>query len=229
MATTAGTSARPHSLSPRGIAIAGWTSFVIAGAIFFVLAWNVAAHAPLVDLDARVSAWLHQRATPWLTNLMLVVTHAHSLTGVAVASMVFAWLLARLRAWYWMLSLALAVAGGSLLNVMLKFAYERARPSFDDPFVNLTTFSFPSGHTAAATLFYGVLAAFLVSRTADRHARVAIVLAAALLVVLVALSRVYLGAHYLSDVVAAMCSSTAWLAVCLSGVHALVRRRMSRP
>jgi undecaprenyl-diphosphatase len=46
-------------------------------------------------------------------------------------------------------------------------------------------------------------------------------------VMLVALSRMYLGAHYLSDVAAAACSSTAWLALCLSSVHALVRRRMA--
>jgi uncharacterized membrane protein YdjX (TVP38/TMEM64 family) len=75
-------------------------------------------------------------------------------------------------------------------------------------------------------LFYGVLAAFLVSRTYDWRRRTACVVAAVVAIGLVAFSRMYLGAHYLSDVLAAICSSTAWLALCLSGGHALVRNRL---
>jgi undecaprenyl-diphosphatase len=94
--------------------------------------------------------------------------------------------------------------------------------------VTLNTYSFPSGHTAGATVFYGVLAAYLVSRRREPGLRVAIVAVAILAVVLVAISRMYLGAHYLSDVAAAAASSTAWLAVCLSSIHALVRHRMAK-
>jgi undecaprenyl-diphosphatase len=110
--------------------------------------------------------------------------------------------------------------------VLLKHAYERARPVFDKPVVELATYSFPSGHTAGAVVFYGVLAAFLVSRFYDRRKRSACVIVAIAVVTLVAFSRLYLGAHYLSDVVAAACASTAWLVLCLSAVHHLVRRNM---
>ena len=122
--------------------------------------------------------------------------------------------------------MALAVVGGLALNIMLKHAYERARPHFDDPWVTLSSFSFPSGHTAGATAFYGVLAAFLVSRFYDPRKRIAVIAGAILAVVLVAFSRMYLGAHYLSDVVAAMASTTAWLALCLTTVHAVAKRRL---
>jgi hypothetical protein len=115
-----------------------------------------------------------------------------------------------------------------LLNLLLKQAYERLRPRFDDPLVTLDTYSFPSGHTAAAVAFYGVLAAFLVSRFHDARRRAAIVAVAMGAVALVAFSRLYLGAHYLSDVVAAACSSTAWLVLCLAFGHALVRGRLKR-
>jgi uncharacterized membrane protein YdjX (TVP38/TMEM64 family) len=74
--------------------------------------------------------------------------------------------------------------------------------------------------------FYGVLAAFLVSRFYDTRRRAACVIGAIAAVALVAFSRMYLGAHYLSDVVAAVCSSTAWLVLCLAFGHALVRRRL---
>jgi len=116
------------------------------------------------------------------------------------------------------------VGGAMLLNLALKGAYERARPHFDDPLVTLGTYSFPSGHTTAAVAFYGVMAAFLVSRFYDRRLRAAIVASAIVMIALVAFSRLYLGAHYLSDVLAAVCSSTAWLVLCLSGGHALARK-----
>jgi undecaprenyl-diphosphatase len=217
---------KPHSLAPHALAIAGWIAFAIAWATFFTLAWNVSGRAPLVLLDAEVAAWLHAHQSGALTRAMLVVTHANSTLGILAAALAFAAALWRLGERYWILTLALAVGGGMLLNVVLKHAYERARPHFDDPLVTLGTYSFPSGHTAGATVFYGVLAAFLVSRFFDRGIRAAIVAGAVLAVLLVAFSRMYLGAHYLSDVLAATCSSTAWLVLCLSGVHALVRRRM---
>ena len=221
---------RPHSLSPRALTAAGWIAFAVAGAIFLALAWNVATQAPLVRLDANVSTWLHRHHTPALTSAMFVITHAHSTIGMAVASVAFALVLARMREWYWIATLALAMVGGAVVNLAIKQAYERSRPHFDDPLVSLDSFSFPSGHTAGATLFYGVLGAFLVSRFFDRGVRAAIVAVAILMVALVALSRMYLGAHYLSDVVAAACSSTVWLVLCLSGVHALIKRyKASRP
>jgi undecaprenyl-diphosphatase len=219
---------RPHSLSPRGITVAGWTAFVAAGSAFIALAWNVAGHAPLVSLDADVSDFFSSRRSEPLTEVMLVLTHAHSLGAIALWSLVFGAALARLREWYWLLSLALGVGGAMLVNWMLKVTYQRARPRFDEPLLTLDTFSFPSGHTAATTAFYGVLAAFLVARTWDRRVRACIVALAALAIAAVGFSRIYLGAHYLSDVVAAACSSVAWLALCLSAVHDLVRRRAVR-
>ena len=222
------TEPRPHSLSPLGLAIAGWLAFLVAGATFIALAWNVSAREPIVEIDEMVSRWLAHRRSPGAVSFFLVVTQVHSLAAIAAWSVLFAAVLARLREWYWMLSLALAVAGGMALNWMLKLAYERARPRLDDPLLTLTTFSFPSGHTAAATVFYGVLAAFLVSRVRAPRLRVAIVAVAVGMVALVAFSRVYLGAHYLSDVLAAACSSTVWLVLCLSAGHHLARRAMAR-
>lgn len=217
---------RPHSLSPQGLAIAGWVAFAVAGLAFFVLAWNVSGHTRLVLLDASVTAHFNAARSEALTGVLLGVTYAHSILAMTVASVVFAVILARLREWYWLLTLAVSMGGGMLLNYALKVAYERARPAFDDPLLTLETFSFPSGHTAGATLFYGVLAAFLVSRYWKPQVRAAIVAIAILAVSMVAFSRVFLGAHYLSDVVAAACASIAWLALCLSSVHALVRHRM---
>ena len=218
----------PHSLSPRALAIAGWTAFLVAGILFLAIAWNVSAQSSLLALDARVAEWLHAHGSPALVAALLAVTHLNSTWAIGAWSGAFAVVLGRMREWYWILTLALAVGGAMLLNLLLKHAYERLRPRFEDPLLVLGTYSFPSGHTAAAVAFYGVLAAFLVSRFYDARRRAACVTGAVAAVALVAFSRIYLGAHYLSDVVAAVCSSTAWLVLCLAAGHALVRGKLKR-
>ena len=217
---------QPHSLSPRALALAGWISFIVAGVIFFGLAWNVASRDTIVTIDAAIAEWLHRHGTRPVTMALLAITHANSTVGLSSLTVIFAIVLARMKAWYWMLSLILAVPGGLMLNVALKYAYERARPSFEDPILTLESYSFPSGHTAGATVFYGILAAFLVSRTRKHRWRATWVGAAIVIIALVAFSRIYLGAHYLSDVLAAASSSLAWLVLSLATVRAIVHHRI---
>jgi undecaprenyl-diphosphatase len=146
-------------------------------------------------------------------------------TGVTVAT---ALLVAWMRRWHWLLALALVVPGGALLNELMKIAFQRARPKFDAPILALTSYSFPSGHTMIATLLYGFLAVFVVQVVHGRRWRVAAVLASAGLVALVGLSRIYLGAHYLSDVLAAAAAGVVWLVLCLTAVETLRYRRARR-
>ena len=86
----------------------------------------------------------------------------------------------------------------------------------------------PSGHTVAATLLYGVLACYFTRRAHSWGARAAIIAAACAMVLLVAGSRLYLGAHYLSDVMAGMLEGCAWLAICVTSVATLRRRQAAR-
>ncbi len=216
----------PPSLSPRALAIAGWTAFVLAGLLFLAIAWNLSAPGGLAAMDLRVADWLHAHAGGALATLLIAVTYLNSVLAVCLWSVAFGVVLARLREWYWMLTLGVTVGGMLAINLILKLAYERLRPRFEYPVLELVTYSFPSGHTAGAVAFYGVLAAFLVSRFYDARRRAACVAGAIAMVALVAFSRVYLGAHYLSDVAGAACAATAWLVLCLAGGHALVRGRL---
>ena len=217
----------PPSLSPRALAIAGSVAFVLATGLFLAIAWQISTEgSPLLGFDERASAWMESQGHPAVIAFFLAVTHLNSIVAIGAWSVAFSIVLARLREWYWLLTLALSVGGAMLLNLVLKIAFERLRPRFDNPLLEHDTYSFPSGHTAAAVAFYGVLAAFVVSRYYDRRRRAACVAGAIGAVLLVALSRVYLGAHYPSDVLAAMCSSTVWLVLCLTGGHALVRGKL---
>jgi len=216
-------------LSLRALALLGGSSLLVAGGVFLALAWNISPHSPLVQLDMAIGSWLQAHRSPALAAFLYAVTQLNSTAGIGLMTLVLVAILARMREGCWVLGVVLSVGGGMLLNLLLKDLYERARPALNDPLVVLTTYSFPSGHTAGATAFYGVLAAFLVSRTRHGRERANIVAAAAFAVALVAFSRVYLGAHYPSDVVAATASSCVWLVLCLSLVHVMARRELARP
>lgn len=204
-----------------------WAVFIAAVCLFALIAYNAVRVGPLVRLDTSVASWLHAHATPTLTQVMLLVSHAHDPIFIDAYSLVVAIVLARRREWFWIVGLAAAAPGGLLLNGLIKRLFERARPSFDDPLLTLTTFSFPSGHTAGATLFYGTLSAYVLSRAHSSRVRDAALALWFLMVIVVGLSRMYLGVHYLSDVLGGATWSLAWLTLCLIGVRTLQQRAQS--
>jgi undecaprenyl-diphosphatase len=198
---------------------------LIGACVFGAIAEDVVTHDPLTIVDVQFSVWLHEHSVPRLTRCMLLISRLHSLLGVTVmmlAVSAYLWI-KRLR--IWILTLMLAVLGGVLLNLLLKQIFARPRPHFDNQLLVLTTYSFPSGHTLAATVFYGTLCALIVSRCRRWIWRALTIAVAAFLILLVGFSRIYLGVHYLSDVLAAIAEGLAWLAFCLISVEELERRR----
>ncbi|HKP39102.1 MAG TPA: phosphatase PAP2 family protein [Pyrinomonadaceae bacterium] len=193
--------------------------------LFGVIAENVAAGDSLTRVDARINAWLHAHNQTQLTTFCLLISNLHSnlvVTTVTVAICAYLWE-RHLR--YWVLTFVFTVFGGMLLNYLLKLLFVRPRPHFDDPILILTTFSFPSGHTLLAVVFYGTLCVFAVSRLRVWKLRVPLIFTGLLMIALVGFSRMYLGVHYLSDVLGAIVEGLAWLALCLITVGILRMRR----
>lgn len=193
--------------------------------VFGGIAKGVVARRPLTVVDAHLAAWLHARVTPDLTAFMLGLSALGSPALVSSLAAFLSLVLLGRRQWYPLLALVLTVPGGMLLNVLLQSAFHRARPQFTDPILTLTSYGFPSGHTMAATVFYGYLAALAVSRFSAWRWRVLAVVVGGVLILLIGFSRLYLGVHYLSDVLAAMAEGLAWLALCLTTVDTLRRAR----
>ena len=215
-------SATDHS----GRSLAGGILLLVAAlAMFGVVAKDVVTGGRLTLLDQQLGSWLHHHAVPGLTRVMLLFTQLDGLVGVAVAAALFAIFLVRRRDWFWLQAVALAVPGGMLLNVGVKLAFARARPSFSDPLLVLSTFSFPSGHAVAATVFYGVIGTFLAVKADRTVVRVMVILGGLLMVALVSFSRIYLGVHYLSDVLGGVAEGVAWLAACLTALRWIHRSR----
>lgn len=193
----------------------GVSVMITALVVFAVVAAQATSGGPLTLLDIRIANFLHGEASPGTVNVALLFTHLHGVPAVSCWASILGFYLLRRRQWYWLYTTLLAVPGVMLLNVALKYTFQRARPSFEEPFLMLSNYSFPSGHTAASTVFYGVLAIYLCTRNCRNAMRAVIILIAATMITLVAMSRLYLGAHYFSDVVAAVAEGSAWLALVL--------------
>lgn len=201
---------------------------IVATLIFGNIAEDVMNADQITIVDVQVSQWFYaHRTTPW-TQLMLVITHFHSTVGILVLGLLFAFHLIRKKAWDWLGVLVVVVPPGMLLNVALKHVFQRPRPSFDESLLTLTSYSFPSGHVAGATVFYGVFLAYLICIVRPWPWRAFLVCAAVALVALVGLSRIYLGVHYLSDVLAAVASSCAWLAFTFTAITTWRKRHITQ-
>ncbi len=206
---------------------------LVAGVIIFAamtltlgeISEDIRNHEPLTVADAQLSTWLHSHTLPLLTSAMFVVTYLGSGVIASCIALVLGLYLIWRRRFYWLAAFVSSVYGGMLLNRILKYAFQRPRPHFDDPLLSLSSYSFPSGHTMTATVVYGVLAVYFFATTQDWRRRVVIVLVASLLILLVGFSRIYLGVHYLSDVLGAMAEGLAWLALCLTVVYSVWQGR----
>jgi undecaprenyl-diphosphatase len=202
---------------------AGLGATLVCMAIFGAIAEDVVMAAPLVRVDAAISGWLHDHVAAGLTGAGRWMSMPGSTPVVTFIGLYLASIFGSKRQWAWLLGLVLAVPGGIALNLVLKHAYDRARPGWADPLLLLEDSGFPSGHTMMATITFGFIAARLMPHMAAWCARLSLAGAALFVVMLVALGRMLLGAHYLSDVLAAMAAGGAWLA------FALTVMRQSRP
>lgn len=205
----------------------GVALMLVAAWLFGDIAEDVVNGDKITLLDVQIARWLHVHAlaSERLTQFMLFITHWHGMLGGAImGTLLAAWFRSR-KQHYWMLATFFVVAGGNLLNVLLKYVFHRTRPSFDDPLLALDTYSFPSGHTVNAALLYGLIGCWLWQHYRSGQARAAVVAGWCTMVALVGFSRMYLGAHYVSDVLAAATEGLAWLAICVTAISTLRRRR----
>jgi undecaprenyl-diphosphatase len=201
--------------------------FVAAIVAFADIAEDYVTRDPLVRWDVSFAAWLHAHSTPWLVSLAKVVTWGGSV--VFLGSVTVAAALYLFRRWLVRDALLLCIVaiGIEVLNSSLKLAFQRPRPEL--AYIHLDTYSFPSGHAAGSAAVYGAIAVML-ARPLARWGRIGCVLAYVVLVCVVAFTRLYLGVHYLSDVLAGISIGIAWVTACLFLYRRFEsRRRYARP
>lgn len=212
------TNSCPQSLA-RGFIVS-----LISAALFGAIADAVFRSAWMLPWDARIASWFHSFQSPAPTQVMALVSLFGDPRLLFVSSLGLAGVLLYLSFWRELFTAGVILAGGAVLDLILKAAFQRARPD-GDWLTAVQGYSFPSGHALGAVLFYGTLAYLgtrLCGMPGDRPVRrYLFVSVCAAVVFWVGVSRVYLGVHFLSDVLGGWSAGAFWLSLCLTAVHRL--------
>jgi membrane-associated phospholipid phosphatase len=217
----------PESHLGRGLTV----SVLILALAVWVLSGLLDAvldNETLVRMDLKVEQWFHVYATPTGLTIFNGITQLGS-PVVDVLIVVVALVLLRKKDWLLFWNWLIANLGGKGLEYLLKYTVHRSRPEYGAAYLNGHSYSFPSGHSMGATVCYLLIAYLLVARPGvSSTIRVGVFAAASMIVLAVALSRLYLGVHYPSDVLGGIAAGLAWLSVCGAARRFVAHRRHVR-
>jgi len=164
--------------------------------------------------DEAILLWIHQFANPGLDRLMLLITHlanpevAIPLTGITVGLLLW-------RRYFQEAQIFLiACLGGTILNVGLKLLFSRVRPELWPRLITETSFSFPSGHALGSVVLYGMIGYLLAQHYL--HWSRAIYGLALSIIAAISLSRLYLGVHWPTDILAGWSIGFVWVMICIA-------------
>jgi membrane-associated phospholipid phosphatase len=179
-------------------------------------------------LDDRIRLAVHELASPRVTAVMRALSRYGGPSGLTPIGLALA-LAFLIKRWHrGALLVVITMAGAGLLDLLLKQTFGRVRPAafFDYPLP--ASHSFPSGHAFFAASFFGGLAVLVSDRVRSRLLRGTVWIVAVSLTLLIGLSRVYLGVHYPSDVLAGYAAATVWVAAVAFGDRLVSHRRRRR-
>jgi undecaprenyl-diphosphatase len=214
-------------LSLLGVGLSVWAFVLLAGLVM---------DGRVQPLDERLMLGLrveHDPSRPrgpaWLPGAMRDVTALGSAPVLLIFVVAVAGALAARRQYHALGLLLAASAGGILLNDLMKGLFARPRPDLALRLTDVRSLSFPSGHAMQSAIIYLTLAAFLARFVQARALKVYFVAFAFLLSLLIGVSRVYLGVHYPSDVLAGWCAGLGWALVCWTVARRLQRQGTVEP
>jgi undecaprenyl-diphosphatase len=179
------------------------------------------------DLDARNT--IHAHATPALTTAMIVVSvigEAYVMFPLTVVIVAAFWHLGHK---YRAALFAIAMSGALAIDVPLKLAFRRERPNASFYYPLPRSYSFPSGHALFSIVFFGTLAALISPGLHAKWKKAILWAAAAFLAAVIGFSRVYLGVHYPTDVIAGYAAALVWVLAVAIGNHVRRHRAQSTP
>jgi undecaprenyl-diphosphatase len=186
---------------------------VLGGLVLAALAYLVRGNTEVVRIDSGVAAWGDRNASGLATDSLTAITKIGEPTVViALAALVAIAETIRTRSRWVIPFMALVVAGNGMITTTVKGLADRARPTLN-PIADTLGPSFPSGHSSWSAAFFAATA-LLATRARSRGARALIVGACTAAAASIAATRVLLGVHWLSDVIAGLALGSAWFCVC---------------
>lgn len=205
---------------------------VAVGVMTFIEVADDMTEADGQAFDQAVLHWLqpvpgHPRGPWWLHEAAADLTSLGGISVLTLFAVIALTFLLIQRKRLSALLLVVGLAGGVALSEGLKALFERARPPVEYQAVDTLNASFPSGHALLSTVFYLTLGVMLTRAFPRRHLKAFVLVAAILIALLIGLTRVYLGAHWASDVIAGWCAGAAWAMVLWLAAYAVERRQQA--
>jgi undecaprenyl-diphosphatase len=191
---------------------------------FFVWLTREVLEGDTLTFDQTVRSFIHGFASYSLTQVMQAVTFLGSTLFLSVGTAVVLIIFIVRKLWRSAVMFAVIMAGAVLINYTLKTTFERERPLAYFDYAMPASFSYPSGHTFFSSCFYGALAWMITRHLRKRWAKVAVWISASIIVLAIGVSRVYLGVHYPTDVIAGYTAAFIWLSAVIEVDWWLARR-----
>jgi membrane-associated phospholipid phosphatase len=203
----------------------GLAALAAASASFGVVYDAVVEGDGVATLDRPVHDWLAGHREPGLTAVMRLITDLGGTPALIVLAVLTAAVAGRRdRSWRPVVLVAVTAIGSTLITIAGKIAVHRPRPSLAAAVYDQGGYSFPSGHSLNSAAIYGAAAVLVWQLAAGLRTRIWTAAMAILLVLLVGLSRMYLGVHWLTDVLAAYALGLGWLALVVTTVRMVQHR-----
>jgi undecaprenyl-diphosphatase len=180
---------------------------------FFGILHDYIGQESIIKSDFRLLSIFKLFRTPAVNQVMLFLTYLGRGEIIIAGMIITGIILILLKQRFYLLSLLTSVIGGEIFVSIIKNTIDRPRPSLSDALVIENSFSFPSGHTFTAIAFYGLLTFFIAHNLKKKLARIITYTFGIILILLIGLSRIFLGAHWPSDVLASLVSGIAWLTI----------------
>lgn len=210
----------PKLKRPKSIA---WSPmFSVLGIGGFTVAFGLWGFAEIAEevleketdvLDKEILLAIEQLHTAWMDRVAIAVTFFGNPAFLTVLTLAIGLLFLWQRRWGWFSNLAIATIGAVGFNFWLKTVFSRARPELWERTIDVGYYSFPSAHAMISLVVYGWLGYWLASRFPSW--RILILSVTVIAIALIGLSRLYLGVHWPTDIIAGFAAGLAWLVTCI--------------
>ncbi len=211
--------------------VVGLIMMLFGGGLFCVLAISLQTHSGMILIDPQIANSLHiiaLQSSPFIVQVTIFGYYAGEEVIVGIAVVLVIYFLHK-RYWMELFMVVITWGGEAGLWVVTSNYFARSRPVFAVPvWHQMTAPSFPSGHSFAAVLCYGFLAYICIPKLSSRFWKVAVILLALLIVLYIGFSRVFVGDHYPSDILAGYALGIAWGSLAYTSVEVVARRIRQR-
>lgn len=187
--------------------------------LFFGVLQDLIGREALVQSDLRIINLVQIFRTPRFNDIMLFITYLGRWQVVFLGAAFTAIVLALYKNWRYLMALSVSVAGGEIFVWLVKILIKRPRPPLVNALAPETSYSFPSGHSFVAISFYGLLIYFLMRFVKSKALKTVLTIFGVFIILAIGFSRIYLGAHWPSDVLASYASGAAWLTVLITSIE----------